>query len=329
MNKILLVRSPESLIKQNLAGYGWGEINFSDFSQFNELLTYVKEHPIDIGRHKNQMSRFFNIKEGDIVVVPVYRAIILGIAQGVKSHGEGVKYGENRVSVNYFKDADGNAIKIPRSTLKTQLQSRLKIRMTVTSLNEFKEDILSYVEQLKNNNQVCFDSEFLRKKDEIEATFKKQLLENLRSGNTFLESGGYGLEKLVLELMTLEGYSASISAKNQFADKADIDIEASRTDPVSSNKVFIQVKHHTGNTSKWGIEQLVAVNDDEDEQTDKCLVTTGELTESVKKFAAQDGINVKLIDGSKLVDWIYVHIGQLSPSTKEKLGVTFIPQFII
>jgi restriction system protein len=327
MSKILLVRSPEPLTKLNLAGYGWGEINFSQFSQFSELLSYVEEQEIKIGRHKNQMSRFFNIEEGDIVVVPVYRAIIIGIAQGDKSYGEGIEYGNNRISVNYFKDVDGNIVKIPRSKLKQQLQSRLKIRMTITSLNEFREDISSYVGQLKDNNQVCFDSEFQRKKDEIEASFKEKLLRNLCSGNTFLESGGYGLEKLVLELITLEGYSASISAKNQFSDKADIDIEASRTDPVSSNKVFIQVKHHSGNTNKWGIEQLVAVG--EDEHVDKWLITTGDLPLSVQDFAKQDDVNVNLMDGSKLVDWIYDRIHQLSPATKEKLGISFIPQLII
>jgi restriction system protein len=90
MSKVLLVRSPAPLTKLNLAGYGWGEINFSEFSQFNELLSYVEEQEIEIGRHKNQMSRFFNIKEGDVLVVPVYRAIIIGIAQGDKSYGEGV-----------------------------------------------------------------------------------------------------------------------------------------------------------------------------------------------------------------------------------------------
>jgi restriction system protein len=327
LSKILLVRSPESLAKKNLAGYGWGEIDFSQYSQFSDLMSYVKEQGMDIGRHKNQMSRFFNIKEGDILVVPVYRAIIIGIAQGEKSYGKGVEYGDNRISVNFFKDADGNTIKIPRSKLKQQLASRLKIRMTVTSLNEFSEDILCYVEQLKDNNQVCFDSEFQRKKDQAEAAFKENLLGNLRSGNTFLESGGYGLEKLILELMTLEGYSASISAKNQFSDKADIDIEASRTDPVSSNKVFIQVKHHTGSTNKWGIEQLIAVG--EDEHIDKWLVTTGKLPESVREFSKQDEVNVNLMDGSKLVDWIYDRIHQLSPLTKEKLGVSFIPQLII
>jgi restriction system protein len=327
MSKVLLVRSPEPLTKLNLAGYGWGEINFSEFSQFNELLSYVEEQEIEIGRHKNQMSRFFNIEEGDVLVVPVYRAIIIGIAQGDKSYGEGVKYGNNRISVNYFKDVDGDAIKIPRANLKGQLQSRLKIRMTVTSLNEFSAEILSYVKQLKDDNQVCFDSKFQQEKDKVIATFKRDLLTNLRTNNTFLEGGGYGLEKLVLELITLEGYSAGISAKNQFPDKADIDIEASRTDPVSSNKVFIQVKHHTGNTSKWGIEQLVAVG--EDEHVDKWLVTTGNLSLKVQEFAKQEDVNVKLMDGPILVDWIYDRIHQLSPATKEKLGISFIPQLII
>lgn len=327
MCNIVLVRSPEILTQDSLIGYGWSQINFSSFKSFGELLSYVKENSINIGRQKNQMSRYFNIQQGDIIVQPVNRGIYVGIANGIKSFGEGVVYGDNRIFVDFFKDEHGKAIKIPRSRLKQQLQSRLKIRMSIASLNEFREEIEGIVSQLKNNKDVLFNSEFQLKSDEAIDNFKRQLLKNITTGNTFLEGGGYGLEKLVLELMSIEGYKASISAKNQFSTIADTDIEASRIDPVSSNKVYIQVKHHSGNTGSKGIEQLIAI--EEDEHVDKWLISSGNFTDTVKEKAEAQMPAIKLMNGSDLVDWVYDRIRELSPATKEKLGISFVPQLLI
>lgn len=150
------------------------------------------------------------------------------------------------------------------------------------------------------------------------------MLSRLRSGSTTLKSGGYGLEVLIKELMELEGYSAHIVAKNKTSDISDVDIEASRADPVSSNRVFIQAKHHRGETSDWGIRQLSAI--EEDEHIDKWLITTAFVSSQTLELA-QDK-NVSVMDGEKLVDWIYDRINELSPSTKEQLGVGILPQVI-
>lgn len=324
MSKIILVRSPSELISQNLAGYGWDCIEMSAFTDFKHLMEYVETERINLGRQKNQISRFFHAKAGDIVVVPVHRAIVIGVVREGKSYDGNGEYGANRINVDYFKSESGKAIKIPRSKLSQALESRLKIRMTIASLNEFAEEIEGYVAQLKDNNQVCFDSIFQQQKDKQVASFKETLLARLRNGSTTLESGGYGLERLVKELMELEGYSAHIAAKNKTSDISDVDIEASRTDPVSSNRVFIQVKHHRGETSGWGIRQLAAI--EEDEHVDKWLITTAKVADETLELAKEE--NVFVMDGSKLVDWIYDRIDELSPSTKEQLGVGILPQVI-
>ncbi|MEF1296148.1 restriction endonuclease, partial [Vibrio parahaemolyticus] len=186
------------------------------------------------------------------------------------------------------------------------------------------DEIEGYVTQLKDNNQVCFDSIFQQKKDKQVADFKETLLSRLRNGSTTLASGGYGLERLVKELMELEGYSAHIAAKNKTSDISDVDIEASRTDPVSSNRVFIQVKHHRGETSGWGIRQLAAI--EEDEHVDKWLITTANVADETLELAKKE--NVSVMDGLKLVDWIYDRIDELSPSSKEQLGIGILPQVI-
>ncbi|WP_257972653.1 restriction endonuclease, partial [Vibrio parahaemolyticus] len=324
VSKIILVRSPSELISKNLAGYGWDCIEMSSFSDFEDLMKYVEDEQINIGRQRNQISRFFHAKPGDIVVVPVHRAIVIGIVRGGKSYDENGGYGANRINVDYFKNEHGEPIKIPRAKLSQRLESRLKIRMTIASLNEFADEIEGYVTQLKDNNQVCFDSIFQQKKDRQVADFKETLLSRLRNGSTTLASGGYGLERLVKELMELEGYSAHIAAKNKTSDISDVDIEASRTDPVSSNRVFIQVKHHRGETSGWGIRQLAAI--EEDEHVDKWLITTANVADETLELAKKE--NVSVMDGSKLVDWIYDRIDELSPSSKEQLGIGILPQVI-
>ena len=324
MGNIILVRSPSELISVNLAGYGWERINMSSFANFEQLMTYVEVEGIDLGRKKNQISRFFHAKSGDIVVVPVSRAIVLGVVREGKTYQNDGGYGANRINVDYFKNENGEEIRIPRSKLSQGLESRLKIRMSIASLNEFSEEIEKYLSHLKDNDQVCFDSLFQQQKDNQVADFKESLLSRLRSGSTTLKSGGYGLEKLIKELMELEGYSAHIAAKNKTSDISDVDIEASRTDPVSSNRVFIQAKHHRGETSDWGIRQLAALEDDE--HVDKWLITTARVSTETLNLAQEK--NVSVMDGEKLVDWIYDRINELSPSTKEQLGVGILPLVI-
>ncbi|MEF1163708.1 hypothetical protein QTO13_20900 [Vibrio parahaemolyticus] len=141
MSKIILVRSPSELISKNLAGYGWDCIEMSSFSNFEDLMKYVEGEQINIGRQRNQISRFFHAKPGDIVVVPVHRAIVIGIVRGGKSYDENGGYGANRINVDYFKNEHGEPIKIPRAKLSQRLESRLKIRMTIASLNEFADEI--------------------------------------------------------------------------------------------------------------------------------------------------------------------------------------------
>ncbi|WBA13858.1 restriction endonuclease [Salinivibrio proteolyticus] len=324
MSQIILVRSPEELISESLAGYGWGCIDMSSFSEFSDLMQYVEDENIDIGRQRNQIYRFFHAKPGDVVVVPISRAIVIGVVREGKVHKENGGYGSNCINVDYFKDENGEPIKIPRAQLSERLESRLKIRMTIAPLNEFADEIDEYVRELKDNKKVCFDSIFQQKKDAQVAEFKRGLLSRLRNGETTLESGGYGLEKLVKELMELEGYSAQIAAKNKTSDISDVDIEASRTDPVSSNRVFIQVKHHRGETDGLGIRQLAAI--DEDEHVDKWLITTADVADETLEFATTASVSV--MDGSKLVDWIYDRIDELSVSSKERLGIGVLPQII-
>ncbi len=321
---IVLVRSPQELVKDNLIGWGWKQVDFSKYGSIKELFQCFKEKEIKVGRYKNQIKRFFDLEKSDIVVVPVHRAIVIGKVEGTKSYGEGVPYGENRVQVDFYKDSDGRAVKIPRSKLSQGLESRLKIRMTNASLDEFSEEISAYIEQLESNNKVCFDSIFQQKMDAAVDSFKEQLLSNIVDGKTTLKGGGYGLEQLVKELLEIEGYTARIEAKNQSSSISDIDITASRVDPVASNRVYVQVKHHKGRTNSHAVKQLIDIDDDE--HHDKWVITTGDVSQSTIDLAKEN--NIQIMTGKQFVDWVYNRIDKLSPRFREQLGISILPQII-
>lgn len=54
--EIYLVRSPAELVRQNLAGYGWPQVNFSEASAPEELLGFFAGKGIDPRRQRNQIK---------------------------------------------------------------------------------------------------------------------------------------------------------------------------------------------------------------------------------------------------------------------------------
>lgn len=327
MQNIYLLRSPEQLVARDRAGYGWNRINFSAFSgQPSEcLLREFSNQDIDLGRQQSQILRFFNIQAGDLIVVPVYGAIVIGVAGTQRFYEKEVQYGGNQVHVSYLRDKEKQIVRIPRSTLLESLQARLKIRMTIVSLNEFREEITKLIQQIEQGGAIGISEQHHQAQIKATDSFKSTLLENIRSGKTWLKSGGLGLEALVQELMTLEGYQAKILTKNNSEGIGDIDIEATKNDRLTQINWQIQVKHHYGISDNYGIEQLLALAPKEN--TSKCFITTAKLDPETKTAAEAQGIAI--IEGEELVDWIFERWSLLSSPTKIALGAVDIPQLIL
>lgn len=323
--KVFLVRSPASLVNEHLAGYGWPQVNFAEATNASKLMELFSERGIDPGRHRNQIKRFFSIGRGDIVVVPLHRSIAIGFANGIRSYGKGVGYGENRVGVEYLRHQDGTIVRIPRTDLPEAFSTRLRIRMSVVSLDEFKDDILRIIDQVKCGGGTSFDSHIQALEADALVSLRKSLLNNIRMGNTNLQSGGLGLEKLVAELLRIEGYAAKILAKTAFEGVADADIEAFREDRFSSNKLFIQVKHHNGITGYHALRQLQQIDDDDN--VERWLITTGDVEPQMTEEAESQGIGV--MDGEKLMEWVVERANQLSPATLNRLGLSTVPSLLI
>jgi restriction system protein len=243
---------------------------------------------------------------------------------------EGVSNGENQVEVKFLRNEDGDVAFIPRNTLSTALQSRLKLRMAIANFSSFKDELLRLVDSTNKGEVHTWKTEVERKEAEAEKKFKIDLLKRIQKGKEIsLSAGGYGLEKLVKELLQEQGYEASIQAKNQSSGIDDIDIIAERANLLTSKVevLFIQVKHHKGTTSSWGIEQLKAypVSDDIDFYS-KVLITTGKIDEAVKFEAEKD--NIVILDGDQFVEWLYENIELLGINTKAALGIISIPSLV-
>lgn len=325
MSNYVLVRSPMALAKGGCIGYGWSRVNFSSFNSPKDLIGHFTESGIDFGRSKNQIVRFFNIREGDVVVVPVSGAILIGTSTGKKSYGEGVKYGSNRISVDFFRDSDGALVKVSRKNLSTALSSRLRIRQSVVSLFEFKPEIDRIYTALKESGSSLYSSH-IQELDTLEVeAFRKGMLENIRSGRANLASGGTGLEELVHELLKIDGYEATILPKSGQEGVADVDIVAFKTDFLSSTKLLIQIKHHSGTSGFHGVKQIQAVEDEE--QVLRWLITTACVSDEVRERALAANINV--MDGEDFSTWLASNVAGLSVATRNKLGISSVPSLLI
>lgn len=316
----------------SVVAVGWSDTPFNEYTNADCLVSIVREgyrgkSPQFVGRLMNQIRYFKNLNDGDRIIVPFYDSIRLATVSG---HDE--LYDEAQVDttdlanqrrVNYVSGDDGNLLTIPRSDLSEGLAKRLRMPGTaVGNLWEFSDEIENLFE-----NRSGWSATFPQKHKELGDNFKRQLLDNLRHGKTNLEAGGIGLEKLVVELLQLEGYAAKKLPTNKFPDDADADIQASRVDRFTEDYLLVQAKHHEGVEDAWPAKQVLNAGGTPGFENHKLVVVTtaqpdGELTEMCEEE------DIVLIDGELFVEWLYEHIDKLSAPTRRKLGISEVPSLI-
>lgn len=258
MSQILLVRSPESVVKQGFVGVGWASVDFSQYETAGDILKALEGQGKNIGRKSNIIRNFTGLKQDDIVIVPLYRSIAIGMVSGKKRHSaEAAKHHAcNQISVEFLKTKEGKPFYIARKELSQGLESRLKIRMTVAKLDNFKEEILNIMAKARENGAYQASSLILEKENAERENFRSSLLSAIRNGHTKLDAGGTGMEKLVKELLEIEGYQASIQPKNASSDISDVDISAEKEDRFHHSRLRIQVKHHRGVTGQSWLKSV-------------------------------------------------------------------------
>lgn len=323
-SKVLLMRGPVELISEGYAGIGWGQFQLCKFTTADEFFEHLDSTQQSVGRSGNQLRRFIEVKQGDLIVVPAPARIYIGVATGKKRFCTNKPWGENQIEVTFPCDAENEPISIARTDLKQGLQSRLRIRLTVADLDYFKDEIIERYNDIKNNVSSGALSKINEKAGEKLEQFKVKLLDNLRNRNHYLEAGGQGLEHLVKELLEIEGYTAVIPSKQSHEVGVDVDIEAHSRNPFITQELLIQVKDHVGYTDKHAIEQIAKAKKEDD--CYRWVVSLADFSKDAKDCAVK--FNVKLMSGDEFVDWLAELWQDLSPTTQQKLGIASVPQLI-
>lgn len=324
--KVLMVRSTRNLVNKGYIGCGWNRVNFSEFETANSIINHLKEIGSDPGRRRKNLIRFFNLKEGDLVIVPLSKRIALGKVVGEKRYSTTLD-GEffNLIKVEFLETATGPLL-IPRANLKDALERRLKIRSFCADLDEFRGEITGLFNHLPTDDLVTFsNTRLIEKQTELDQQFKKRLLEAIQKGTTYLKAGGIGIEELIKELLIIDGFDVEIPPKNRQSGTADVDLVAFRENPYGDNSLLIQAKHHNKETGRNGLNQLRAYNDLETIDYQKCLISTGIITDELREDAKRD--NIICIDGNEFVNWIFRSLKDLSDITKIRLNIIEAPVY--
>jgi predicted Mrr-cat superfamily restriction endonuclease len=327
-----LVRTELDFVNNGVVAVGWSKVNFSNFPNAEDLIKEV-EKVSKIGRRANQIRRFVGMKEGDMVIIPLSRSVAIGFVENnatFYSENYKAKDRANQRHVKFLKDENNKLIKFSRDSFNEGFQRRLRVQgLAVNDITEFQVELNIAVSDANSGKITSLNEKANDVIEKNENDFKKTLLDNIQKGHTKLQAGGVGLEELVKELLEAEGYSARILSKRAFKDRADADIKASKSDRFGSIQLLVQVKHHHGTTGDWGVKQLVKIkNQAEVEYSDHrlVLVTSGRVTDDLKKSAESEGITV--FDGKQLVEWIFDKIDVLKGETRAKLGICQVPSII-
>ncbi len=332
MKKYYLMRSPSELVNKNRLGYGW-KVDFSQCASSKEILSQIKEaYPQGCGRKKKQIQRFFNLKKGDIVLVPQPRKVVIGLVLGDKFYDSNASsHGWNQVDVNFRKDnGELRTVSTRSGVITNKLLSRLRVRCTNTSLDEFSSEIDNLINQT-DTGSFSIVEKYEQSESGKENEFKSQLLRNLRTGKTRLQGGGDGFEKLIYELLQVDGYSEiKISSKKSNEGTGDIDIEATKNlgSLLPPLKLCIQAKHHKGNTGHKAVDQLKIAKENKEagENSILMVISTGSFHDDLRHYADESDIILK--DGEDFVAWLCENISRLSTKKQLALGVSLTPTFI-
>ena len=79
-SKVLLMRGPVELISEGYAGIGWGQFQLCKFTTADKFFKHLESTQQSVGRSGNQLRRFIEVKQGDIIVVPAPARIYIGLS---------------------------------------------------------------------------------------------------------------------------------------------------------------------------------------------------------------------------------------------------------
>lgn len=191
----------------------------------------------------------------------------------------------------------------PRNYADSKLISRMKIRQTNADISDLANEVNSAIAAKGPHDVYSIFTEEIKTKfieDKIFGEYTPEQIEIIVA-NYFRSVGADNVK---------------IPAKNEPGKPAgaDVDVVAKFTDLKTT--YYVQVKKHENETGMHGLEQIKDyidyVNnnpDDEDEVNIAWLLTTSFFAEEVKQkvieYRAEEGSNIRLIDGREFIEMIF------------------------
>ncbi len=266
----------------------------------------LKEHP-----WASRMAiKFCYIQEGDIIIMPNYGGIAIGIAKN-KQLREDLDW-KNTLNVEWL-------IKwYPRKDLSSKFQTKLKFRGTFLNLADVKTEI----EELITSDFASLKESYDTKSQEARDNDIKIIAEHLnkRADISFQDRE---FEYFILDLFKIHynGFEGDKNDQRQEAiDGKDLYLTYAIEELDLLVELNIQVKQHTNKASFAGVFQInKSVNDNEEVLSRNILVTSGKVDEDFKKSALEEKVYV--YGPEDIAEMILENYNDLSKKYLQKLNI--------
>lgn len=254
--------------------------------------------------------KFCHIQEGDVIIMPNFGGIAIGIAKDKKLR-EDLEW-KNTLNVDWLTKW------YPKKDLSSKFQSRLKYRGTFLNLSDLKTDIESLISSDFVSLKESFNKKLEQEREGSIRLIAKHL--NKRSDIYFQD---VEFEKFILELFKVNynGFEGFKNDQRQEAiDGKDLCLTYAIDELDLVVELNIQVKQHTNNASFEGVFQInKSVNDDHNTLSRNVLVTSGNVDDEFKKKALE--INVYVYGPEDIAKMILDNYSDLSDKYLEKLNI--------
>lgn len=272
------------------------------------------KEPNDVLKENPWASRmaikFCYIQEGDIIIMPNYGGIAIGIAKQ-KQLRDDLDW-KDTLNVEWLTKW------YPRKDLSSKFQSRLKFRGTFLNLADLKSEI-----------ETLISSDFVSLRESYNQKIEKEREENIKKiaqhinkrADIFFQDVEF--EKFILELFKLN-YNGFEGFKNDQRQEAVDGKDLCLTYAIDELDLFvelnIQVKQHTNNASFGGVFQIKkSQNDDTNTLSRNVLVTSGNVDDSFKIKAMEH--NVYVYGSEDIAKMILDNFSDISPNYLQKLKI--------
>lgn len=306
-------------IKEGFVAIGWSEVG--DLSKlpttreaFREIVagTYPERKPGSFPVTGGTLFRFTHeMKRGDVVIHPskIDRLVHIGIIDGDYIHLAAAESYPNRRKVKWLKH-------VPRATFSQSALHEIGTAVTLSQVRNHLEEFLAALKGQAFEPEEIDEAATESPSEETEEATKDFVLKRLKS-----QLDPYQFEHFVAHLLERMGYHTRVT---QQSSDGGIDILASK-DELGFEKPIIKVqcKQKLSSTGHPEVAQLYGHIDKEEHGL---FVTLGDYTAQARTFERSKP-NLRLIDGSTLVDLIFNHYERFDPSYQTLLPLkrTYVP----